>query len=141
LGLVIAKTNLKDDRILMRTRKALAVLVMMAVQSLCALADNTVSQPNPAGEAEYYPRLLRDMLPFAIIVCAFLAACIVTLVHRWLGRGSPGSGHSAAEHQTTTEQITPLSQAPNPPPDGTVQRDHPNLLRTLEALARGLAVC
>ena len=45
---------------------------MLAVQPICVLADSTVSQPNPVGEAVYRPHLIRGLLPLAVIVCALL---------------------------------------------------------------------
>jgi hypothetical protein len=53
-----------------RTGRTLALLAMLAVQPISMLADNTVSQPNPVGEAVYRPDLLRGLLPVAVIICA-----------------------------------------------------------------------
>jgi len=47
-------------------------MAMLAVQPICMFADNTVSMPNPIGEAVYRPHLLRGLLPVAVIVCALL---------------------------------------------------------------------
>ncbi len=58
------------------------LLAVLAVQPICVLADNTVSQPNPVGEAVYRPHLLVDMLPLTVIVCALLLAWLLHVIHR-----------------------------------------------------------
>ena len=57
-------------------------MAMLAVQPICMFADNTVSMPNPIGEAAYRPHLLRGLLPIAVIACALLLGWLLHAVHR-----------------------------------------------------------
>jgi hypothetical protein len=69
---------------------------MLAVQPISILADNTVSQPNPVGEAVYRPDLLRGLLPVGVIVCALLLGWLLHAVHRKTKMIAPqdlGSSH------------------------------------------------
>lgn len=63
---------------------------MLAVLPLCVFGDGTVSPPNPVGEKLWYAHLrahfLTEMLPFAIIVGAFLLAGLFQLAHRKANR-------------------------------------------------------
>ena len=52
-----------------RTGRALVLVAMLAIQSICVSGASYASWPNPVGEAVYRPHLLRDMLPVAVIVC------------------------------------------------------------------------
>lgn len=70
----------------MRTARAFALVAMLAFLPLCVFGDGTVSPPNPVGEKLWYAHLrthfLTEMLPFAIIVGAFLLAGIIHVAHR-----------------------------------------------------------
>ena len=57
-------------------------MAMLAVQPICMFADNTVSMPNPIGEAVYRPHLLRGLLPIAVVACALLLGWLLHAVHR-----------------------------------------------------------
>jgi len=62
----------------MRGKASVAAVIVLAVQSVCAFADNCVFPPNPVGEALYRQQLNRELpLPISIIIVAFLAAWIV----------------------------------------------------------------
>ena len=61
-------------------------MAMLAVQPICVFGDGTVSPPNPVGEKLYYAHLrthfLSEMLPFTIIVGAFLLAGLLHVAQR-----------------------------------------------------------
>jgi hypothetical protein len=80
----------------LRTGKALALIAMLAVQSMCVLGAGWVSVPNPVGEAVYRPHLIRGMLPLAVIVCALLLGWLLHATHRKAKMPAPngvGSHH------------------------------------------------
>ena len=73
------------------------LIAVLAVQRMCVLADNTVSQPNPVGEAVYRPDLLRGLLPAAVILCALLLGWLLHPTHRKVKTLAPngvGSHHN-----------------------------------------------
>ena len=80
----------------MRTSRTLALLAVLAVQPISMLADNTVSQPNPFGEAVYRPHLLRGLLPIALILSALFLGWLIHAAHGKAKRHAPddvGSPH------------------------------------------------
>jgi hypothetical protein len=82
----------------MRTGRALVLMAMLAVRPICVLGDSTVSPPNPIGEKVYYTHLhahlLSEMLPIAIIVCAFLLAWLLHVAHRKATKLAPDNAES-----------------------------------------------
>lgn len=68
----------------MSVSRAFIFVAMLAVQSFPALADGTVSAPDPVGEALWRSHLLPQLLPLAIIVLAgllFFSLWLVGKVH------------------------------------------------------------
>ena len=65
-----------------RTGRALALIAMLAVQSLCVRGASYASYPNPVGESVYRPHLLQEMLPVAIIISALLLGWLLHATHR-----------------------------------------------------------
>ena len=95
-GTSLDETCPRADIVCVRTGRTLALLAMLAVQPISMLADNTVSQPNPVGEAVYRPDLLRGLFPVAVIVCALLLGWLLHAVHRKTKMIAPddvGSSH------------------------------------------------
>lgn len=87
----------RSDIIGVRTGRALALLAMLAIQPICVLGASYASWPNPVGEEVYRPRLLRDMLPLAVIVCALLLGWLLHATHRKAKKLAPddvGSHHN-----------------------------------------------
>jgi hypothetical protein len=76
------ETGQQADSVCVRTGRTLALLAVLAVQPISMLADNSVSPPNPVGEAVYRPDLLRGLLPVAVIMCALLLGWLLPAVHR-----------------------------------------------------------
>ena len=70
----------------MRTGRALVVIAMLAFQSVWVLGDNAVSPPNPIGEKLYYANfrahLFSELFPVALILGAFLLACLLHRMQR-----------------------------------------------------------
>ena len=66
----------------MRAIRAFILVAMLLVQSLPALADGTVSAPDPVGEALWRSRLLPQLVPLAIIVFAALLFFALWLIGR-----------------------------------------------------------
>jgi hypothetical protein len=69
----------------MRTGRAKLLMALLAVQTLAAFADGTVSPPDPVGEALWRQRLLPQLVPLAIMVFAgllFFALWLVGRIHR-----------------------------------------------------------
>ena len=72
----------RAEIVAMRAGKSLVVIAILAVQAIAVLGASYASYPNPVGEAAYRPHLLRDMLPFAVIVCALLLGWLLHAAHR-----------------------------------------------------------
>jgi hypothetical protein len=70
------------DIVGVRTGRALALIAMLAVQSVCVRGASYASYPNPVGERVYRPHLLQEMLPVAIIVCALLLGWLLHATQR-----------------------------------------------------------
>jgi len=66
----------------MRTGRALVLLAMLAVPTICVFGASYASWPNPIGEAVYRPHLLREMLPIAVIACGLSLAWLLHRVRR-----------------------------------------------------------
>lgn len=66
----------------MRTSRPFLLAAMLAVQPLWALADGTVSAPDPVGEALWRSRLLPQLLPLAVFLLAGLLFLVLWLVGR-----------------------------------------------------------
>lgn len=68
----------------MRTPKALALTVMLAVLPSGLRADNAVSPPNPLGEKLYYEFLqahfFSQLLPLVLLGVTVLVICVYLLV-------------------------------------------------------------
>jgi hypothetical protein len=71
------------------------LFAMLPVQPICVLADNTVSLPNPVGEAVYRPHLIFDMIPLAVIVFVLLLAWLLHAVKRKANKLAPNGYHSS----------------------------------------------
>ena len=65
-----------------RTGRALALIAMLAVQSVCVRGASYASYPNPVGEKVYRPHLLLELLPIAVIVCALLLGWLLHATRR-----------------------------------------------------------
>jgi protein-S-isoprenylcysteine O-methyltransferase Ste14 len=66
----------------MTTGRALAVITVLAVQSVCVLGASYASYPNPVGQKVFRPHLLQEMLPVAIIISALLLAWLLHATQR-----------------------------------------------------------
>jgi hypothetical protein len=77
----------------MRTAKALALTVMLALLPSHLLADGTVSPPNPLGEKLYYEFLrahfFSQLLPLVLLGAAVLLICLYLLAQHRAMRTAP----------------------------------------------------
>lgn len=78
----------------MRTAKALALTMMLAVLPSGLLADGTVSPPNPLGEKLYYEFLrahfFSQLLPLVLLGAAGLLICVYLIVQHRAMRTAAG---------------------------------------------------
>jgi len=80
----------------MRIGRALVLIAMLAIQSVWVFGASFFAPPNPIGEkvyhADLHKHLFSEMLPIAIIACAFLLPWLFRAAKRKAKQFAPEDG-------------------------------------------------